>query len=187
MGSRTEISRRHPNTASANSRLIRTSASEPGAGPRRRPPPPDIWPKKASKMSPRPPSKPKPPRPTGLIAEDALGPEAVVAGPLLGVAQDLVGQRHLFELRLGDVVPGIVVRVQFPGAGPVGLLDLVVGGLRPDAQEPVQVAQAFNSRHRGSRSLSLIPDPAGAPPRPVSPSRSPSRSPTTCAAASARG
>ena len=46
-------------------------------------------------------------RTPGLVAEDALGPEAVVAGPLLGVAQDLVGQRHLFELRLGDMrLPG---------------------------------------------------------------------------------
>ena len=89
-GRRTEISLRQPNTASANSRLSRTSASDPGAGPRRRPPPPDICPKKASKMSPRPPSNPKPPAPAPS-AEDAFGPEAVVAGPLLGVAQHLVG------------------------------------------------------------------------------------------------
>ena len=134
-------------------------------------------------MSPRPPSKPKPPDAAGLAAEDALGPEAVVAGALLRVAEDLVGQRHLFELRLGDVVPRVGVRVQFPGAGPVGLLDLVVGGFGPDSQEPVQVAQSF----RFPPWWLPLPDPAGAPPRPVSPNRSPNRSPTTCAAASARG
>ena len=41
----------------------RTSASAPTWGPRRRTPAPPIWPKNASKMSPRPPSKPKPPAP----------------------------------------------------------------------------------------------------------------------------
>ena len=65
--------------------------------------------------------------------------EAVVAGPLLGVAQGLVGARHLFELVLGLGVAGVCVRVQ--GAGPlaIGPLDLVGCGVAGDAEQLVEV------------------------------------------------
>ena len=76
----------------------------------------------------------------GLASEDALGAEAVVASPLLGVAEDLVGHRDLLELGLGRGVTRIGVGVELTGPGPVGLLDLVVAGLGPDSQEPVEVA-----------------------------------------------
>ncbi len=76
----------------------------------------------------------------GLASEDALGAEAVVASPLLGVAEDLVGHRDLLELGLGRGVTRIGVGMELTGTGPVGLLDLVVAGLGPDSQEPVEVA-----------------------------------------------
>ena len=74
-GRRTVISLRLPNTASANWRSRRTSASAPIWGPRRRVPAPPIWPKNASKMSPRPPSKPKPPPPPGWAPKTPSGPK----------------------------------------------------------------------------------------------------------------
>ena len=73
-GRRTEISLRLPNTASAKSSPIRTSASAPTWGPRRRPPAPLICPKNASKMSPSPPSKPKPPMPGAWDPKTPSGP-----------------------------------------------------------------------------------------------------------------
>ncbi len=73
-GRRTEISLGVPNTASANSMTTRTSASAPGCGPRRRVPPPAIWPKKASKMSPSPASNPKPPMPPAWEPNTPSGP-----------------------------------------------------------------------------------------------------------------
>ena len=62
-GRRTESSLRAPKTASANSRPRRTSASAPAAGRAGVPPRAAHEPKNASKMSPRPPSKSKPPIP----------------------------------------------------------------------------------------------------------------------------
>ena len=150
-GSRTVISLRLPNTASANSSSRRTSASAPTWGPRRRVPAPPIWPKNASKMSPRPPSKPKPATPAGLGAEDALGTEAVVAAPTLGVAQDLVGNGDLLEASLGLGVTVVGVGVQLAGAGAVGPLDLVVAGLGADPEQRVEVAQPVSDGHRAPR------------------------------------
>ena len=105
-GRRTEISLRHPKTASANSRPIRTSASDPGAGPA---------PAATARLAEegledvaQSALEAEAPGAAALGAEDALGAEAVIAGPLLRVAQHLVGQRHLFELRLGHVVPGLL-------------------------------------------------------------------------------
>jgi len=86
-------------------------------------------------MSLNPPSKPKPP-PAGWPPKTPSGPKRFVAGPLLGVAQHLVGHGDLFELRLGHIVTGIGVGMQLAGAGSVGLLDFVVGGFRPDPSIP---------------------------------------------------
>ena len=86
--------------------------------------------------------------PSGLGAEHPLGTEAVVPGAPLGVAQHLVGHRHLFELGLGDCVPGIGVGVQLTGPRPVGPLDLVLGGVPAHAQQRVEVAQPVNAGHR---------------------------------------
>jgi len=46
------------------------------------------------------------------LAEDAFGTEAVITLPALGVAQHLVREGDLLELRLGDLVAGVVVRVE---------------------------------------------------------------------------
>ena len=107
--------------------------------------------------------------PGSLGTEDAFGPEAVVAGAPLGVAQDLVGDRHLLEARLGLGVALVGVGMELAGAGAVGPLDLLVAGVAPDAEQFVEVAQPVSDGHR------------------VPPMRSPSRSPTTWAAAMARG
>ena len=95
---------------------------------------PAIWPKKASKMSPSPPSNPKPPMPPACAPKTPSGAVAVVAGPALGVAQDLVGDGHLLEARLGLGVALVGVGVQLAGARPVGALDLLVAGVGPDAR-----------------------------------------------------
>ena len=69
-----------------------------------------------------------------LRTEDALGTEAVVAAPTLGVAQYLVRHRDLLETSLGLGVAMVGVGVQFTGAGTVGAFDLVVAGLGADAE-----------------------------------------------------
>ena len=87
----------------------------------------------------------------GLGAEDALGAEAVVAGPPLGVAQDLVGDGDLLEARLGLGVTVVGVGVQLAGAGAVGPLDLVVAGVGADPEQRVEVAQPVSDGHRAPR------------------------------------
>ena len=108
-----------------------------------------------------------------LGAEDPLRPVAVVAGPALWVAQDLVGDGDLLEARLGLGVALVGVGVQLSGPGPVGLLDLVVARVAGDPQQLVEVAQPVSWW------------PSCPPPLPPAPMRSPRRSPTTWAAASA--
>ena len=90
-------------------------------------------------------------RAAGLRPEDALGPEAVVAGPPLGVAQDLVGDGDLLEARLGRGVAVVGVGMQLAGTGAVGPLDLVVAGLGADAEQRVEVAQPVSDGHRAPR------------------------------------
>ena len=102
----------------------------------------------------------------GGLAEHPGVAEAVVAGPPLGIPQDLVGQADLLEV-LVVLAAGLVgVRVELAGLGPVGALQLLVGGVAADAEELVEVGVG----HRAA-----------------SPRRSPSRSPTTRAAARASG
>src|SRR5580700_7768218 len=104
-------------------------------------------------------------RATGLGAEHALGTEAVVAGPTFGVAQDLVGDRHLLEARLGCGVAVIGVRMQLAGAGPVGALDLVIARLGADPEQRVEVAQPVSDGHRDlRRSAPLTARPRRGPP-----------------------
>ncbi len=102
-------------------------------------------------MSPRPPSKPKPPCAGTRRAEDALGAEAVVARPALGVAQDLVGHGDLLEARFGGRVALVGVGMQLSGPGPVGPLDLLVAGVGTDPEQPVEVAEPVSDGHRALR------------------------------------
>ena len=94
-------------------------------------------------------------RPTGA-AVDALGPERVVAAPLLGVGQHLVGVGDLLEPGLGLGVAGAGVGVELAGQAPVGALDLLGRGAAGDARAA-----------RSSRSPSswLSPRSAGRPRR----------------------
>src|SRR5581483_7005950 len=60
-------------------------------------------------------------------APQALDAVHVVAAPALGVAQRLVGHRHLLEPRLGLGVAAVGVGMQLPRQLAVGALDLVLG------------------------------------------------------------
>jgi hypothetical protein len=66
--------------------------------------------------------------------------EAVVLGPLLLVAEDVIGILHFLEAALGLLVAGIAVGMIFAGQLAVGLLDLVVCGVALDAQDVVVIA-----------------------------------------------
>ena len=130
--------------------------------------------KKASNRSPRPAAERVAGGPAGTGAEDALGAVAVVAGPALGVLQDLVGQADLLEPLAVAVVVLVGIGVELPGLGPVGPLELVVGGVAADPEDLVEIGVG----HRlGLRRLIGPPRSAAAP----------SRSPTTRAAARASG
>ena len=150
-GRRTEISLRAPNTASENSRSRRTSASAPdlgttatGAGPTHLA---EERLEDVAQASLEPEATPG----AGLPAEDTLGAEAVVAGPSLRVAQDLIGHGHLLELGLRLGVALVGVWMQLAGAGSVGPLDLVVAGVGPDAEQRVEVTQSVSDGHRAPR------------------------------------
>ena len=167
--SSTERSRATPKTASRKASSMTTSASVPRPGPAGGPPIP-APPKKASKRSPSPPPPKKSPPASGI---DTFGPEAVVAGATLGVAQHLVGLRDLLEPRFGLRVTAGAVWVQLAGPAAVSALDLLVVGAAADAEQGVVV-----SRHR--RPTLLV--------RSVGASRwAPSCSPTTCTAAKRAG
>ena len=94
-------------------------------------------PKKASKRSPRPPSRRIPPNgqpPTGGAGQPGLA-EPVVARPLVRVGEHLVGAGHLLELLLGRAGRRVGVGVQLAAALAVGPLDLVGRGVAPDTPE----------------------------------------------------
>ena len=86
-----------------------------------------------------------------LGGEDTLGPEAVVTGAALGVAEDLVGNGDLLEASLGLGVTVVGVGVQLAGAGAIGPLDLVVAGFGPDPEQRVEVTQPVSDGHRALR------------------------------------
>ena len=65
--------------------------------------------------------------------------QLVVAGALLGVAQDLVGLVDLFKAVLGLLVAGVAVGVIFHGQVAVDLFDLVGTGAARDAEDLVVV------------------------------------------------
>ena len=87
----------------------------------------------------------------GLRTEDTLRPEAVVAGPALRVAEDLVGDGHLLEAGLGLGITVVGVGVQLAGASAVGPLDLVVTGLGADPEQRIEVTQPVSDGHRAPR------------------------------------
>ena len=110
----------------------------------------------------------------GTRTEDPLGPVPVVAGTALGVLQDLVGQADLLEPLGTAVVVLVGVGMELAGLGPIGPLELLVGGIAADTEDLVEVGVGHRPEApRGHRPASL--------------SRSPSRSPTTRAAARASG
>src|SRR6185312_5686964 len=71
---------------------------------------------------------------------DARVAELVVGRALARVGQDLVGLLALLEFLLGVLVPGVAVRVVLHREAPIGLLDLVLGGVAIDAEHRVKVA-----------------------------------------------
>ena len=75
----------------------------------------------------------------GTLSEDPGVAVPVVAGPPLGIAEHLVGEADLLEVLvvLGAGVVG--VRVELAGLGPVGPLELLVGGVAADAEEFVEI------------------------------------------------
>src|SRR6516165_11058394 len=107
---------------------------------------------------------------------------AVVGGPPLGVGEDLVRLRRLLEFLLGVGVVRVHVRVQLACQLAEGLLDLLLGGIAPDAKHLVGIARspgAIRPRHRSPRRTAT----ARARPRARSRSRrrspyAPARSPT---------
>jgi hypothetical protein len=76
------------------------------------------------------------PRPLGARFIDLA---AVEPGPLLGIAEKIIGGRHLLELFLGRLVAGVEVGMELLGKLAVGLLDVVLRGVLADAQETVGV------------------------------------------------
>ena len=66
--------------------------------------------------------------------------EAVVLGPLLLVAQDLIGLGRLLEPGLGIGVVGVLVGVVLDGQLPIGLLDVGIGCPPVDAEDLVEIA-----------------------------------------------
>jgi hypothetical protein len=75
-------------------------------------------------------------KPAGA-AEDAAARVERLA--LLGVGQDRVRLLDLLEALLGVLVPGVAVRVIFPGQLAVGLLYLLIGRALADAQRRVWI------------------------------------------------
>ncbi len=74
-------------------------------------------------------------------APQAFGAERVVALAALGVAQHLVGARHLLEAlgALGALGAGVGIGMELACELSVGALDLVVGSIRRDPEQLVQV------------------------------------------------
>ena len=64
----------------------------------------------------------------GTAVDVCLVPQCVIALPLLGVAEHLVGVVDLLELLLGLLVTGIAVRVILEGERPIRLLQFVGSG-----------------------------------------------------------
>src|SRR5215470_15863318 len=64
---------------------------------------------------------------------------AIVGLSFLRITQDGIGFGYLFEMVGSFFIPGVAVRVVFHGQAPVGLFQLVVAGLAPDAEDIVKV------------------------------------------------
>ena len=74
----------------------------------------------------------------GALLEGGVA-ETVVGGPLLVVAEGLVGLGYILEFLFRRGVPGIVVRVVLHGQLAVGLLDRLAAGLPVDPEEGVKI------------------------------------------------
>jgi hypothetical protein len=66
--------------------------------------------------------------------------ELVVGGALLGVGENLVGLLGLLEFLLRGLVVRGAVRMVLHRELPIGLLDLLVGGVAVDAEHRVVIA-----------------------------------------------
>ena len=83
---------------------------------------------------------------TGAGIEVGVHPgeaELVIAGPLVGIGQHLVGLAHLLELFLGCLIAGVPVGVVLHGHFPIGFLYLIGAGALVDPQHLVIVTFVF--------------------------------------------
>jgi hypothetical protein len=71
--------------------------------------------------------------------------ELIVGGPLLLVAQNLVGFGDLTEFRRRRIIVGVAVGVVFLGEASIGLLDVFLVGPTLDAQHLVIIAFGHGS------------------------------------------
>ena len=160
-----------PKTASRKVSRTTISASGPGVGPAAPRPAPR---RAAHAVEEGVEQVAEPPAPNGSppAAAPAPGPntpgraETVVAGPSFGVAQHLVGQADLLELLAGVAVALVGVGMVLPGLGPVGALQLVVGGVAARRRG----ARRGRCRSPGRPRRGARPDarpPPGPPPGPA--------------------
>ena len=91
-------------------------------------------------VSPPPPSTRRGFRAVDLVRVSPFVPVAVIFLPRFLVGEDGVGLVNLFELVLCSLVGLVDVRVVLPCQSPVGLADLLIGGVLVDAQQIVIVA-----------------------------------------------
>ena len=79
----------------------------------------------------------------------------VVAGPLVGIGEDLIGLVDLFELLFRRLVAGVQVRVVFPGHFLICFFDLILRGAPGNAQDLIIISfllcHSLNSRQLGMR------------------------------------
>src|SRR5262249_51277576 len=86
-------------------------------------------------------------RPRRTLGADRRGPEAIEGGPLLGIAEDLVGGVELLEALVCPLIARILVGVMLRGEPPERALDLLLRGGAVYPQDVVGIA------HDGANSI----------------------------------
>src|SRR5205085_4399454 len=95
----------------------------------------------------------------GTEAARGLMAEPVVAGALVGVAEDLIGFRCLLELLLRVLVAGVLVRVELEGELAEGALQFLGRGGAGNPEDLIVIAllgHLLSSGRTGKRSTRLV-------------------------------